>query len=429
MAGYRKVQLPVGEVEAGPFARRRLRAARPRLRPGGNPDLPRHGLRRAGAHPRRWPGPRLLLAPAWGGDLTQIRARALDNGVWVVTAGYDVPSAIIDPAGEIRAQTWKGRRRRHRRSSSVDLGAKVRRPWVGDWHSAVLKQRRIGRLRRPPGGGTMKHEAIDIGPRRRRGRCSRARRSPGRAARRPRCFSVLARPRTGAADHAAAARTSSTVAWAAGRRAPRALRGGAHRGGPRRAPEELREKAARASSAAPDRSGRRSTPRSSGRSTRDGYRIEKMIFESLPGFHVTALLYVPDGPVRTASPPSSWRAATPRSGKAYRGLPGDRRAPRPKRGYVVLCWDPVGQGERSQFWDAARGRSRYNLVCGEHAVLGNLATLAGTSLRPLHGLGRDARRRLPAETRPEVEPSAHRRSPAPAAAGSRRPGSAPSTSA
>jgi hypothetical protein len=51
-----------------------------------------------------------------------------------------------------------------------------------------------------------------------------------------------------------------------------------------------------------------------------------------------------------------------------------------RRGYVVLCWDPVGQGERSQFWDAARGRSRYNLVCGEHAVLGNLALLAGTTL-------------------------------------------------
>jgi hypothetical protein len=47
---------------------------------------------------------------------------------------------------------------------------------------------------------------------------------------------------------------------------------------------------------------------------------------------------------------------------------------------VVLCWDPVGQGERSQFWDEARQRSRYNLVCGEHAVLGNFATIAGTSL-------------------------------------------------
>jgi hypothetical protein len=50
------------------------------------------------------------------------------------------------------------------------------------------------------------------------------------------------------------------------------------------------------------------------------------------------------------------------------------------RGYVVICWDPVGQGERSQFWDASSGKSRYNLICGEHAVLGNLAYLAGASL-------------------------------------------------
>jgi hypothetical protein len=42
-----------------------------------------------------------------------------------------------------------------------------------------------------------------------------------------------------------------------------------------------------------------------------------------------------------------------------------------KRGHVVLTYDPVGQGERSQFWDAERGRSRFGLGCGEHAVLGN----------------------------------------------------------
>ena len=66
-------------------------------------------------------------------------------------------------------------------------------------------------------------------------------------------------------------------------------------------------------------------------------------------------------------------------GKAYPGYQ-EIAVRLARRGYVVLCWDPVGQGERSQFWDAARGRSRYNLVCGEHAVLGNLATIAGTSL-------------------------------------------------
>jgi cephalosporin-C deacetylase-like acetyl esterase len=45
-----------------------------------------------------------------------------------------------------------------------------------------------------------------------------------------------------------------------------------------------------------------------------------------------------------------------------------------------LTFDPVGQGERSQFWDAAKMKSRFNLVCGEHAVLGNPLYLLGTNL-------------------------------------------------
>jgi hypothetical protein len=109
----------------------------------------------------------------------------------------------------------------------------------------------------------------------------------------------------------------------------------------------------------------------------DGYRIEKLVFESLPGIFVTALVYVPDVPGR--KPAVLVACGHSDVGKAfvnYQEIAG-RLA---RRGYVVLCWDPVGQGERSQFWDEARGRSRYNLICGEHAVLGNLATLAGTSL-------------------------------------------------
>ncbi len=110
----------------------------------------------------------------------------------------------------------------------------------------------------------------------------------------------------------------------------------------------------------------------------EGYRIEKIVFESLPGLFVTALVYLPGGP---AGPKPAVLLACGHSplGKAYPAYQ-EIAARLARRGYVVLCWDPVGQGERSQFWDAARGRSRYNLVCGEHAVLGNLAVLAGFSL-------------------------------------------------
>jgi dienelactone hydrolase len=110
----------------------------------------------------------------------------------------------------------------------------------------------------------------------------------------------------------------------------------------------------------------------------DGHRIEKLVFESRPGIHVTALVYVPDSPAgrKPAVLLACGHSAVGKAYAAYQEI-AVRLA---RRGYVVLCWDPVGQGERSQFWDKARGRSRYNLVCGEHAILGNLATLAGTSL-------------------------------------------------
>jgi cephalosporin-C deacetylase-like acetyl esterase len=108
------------------------------------------------------------------------------------------------------------------------------------------------------------------------------------------------------------------------------------------------------------------------------YRIEKVIFESVPGLHVTALVYVPAGPL-ARRPAVLVACGHSAEGKAFRNYQ-EIAARLAGRGYVVLCWDPVGQGERSQFWDAARGRSRYNLICGEHAVLGNLACLAGANL-------------------------------------------------
>jgi cephalosporin-C deacetylase-like acetyl esterase len=111
---------------------------------------------------------------------------------------------------------------------------------------------------------------------------------------------------------------------------------------------------------------------------RDGYRVEKLVYESLPGLHVTALVYVPDGggQMRPAVLLAAGHSPVGKAHPAYQEI----AARLALRGYVVLSWDPVGQGERSQFWDAEKKRSRHNLVCGEHAVLGNLATLAGLGI-------------------------------------------------
>lgn len=117
-------------------------------------------------------------------------------------------------------------------------------------------------------------------------------------------------------------------------------------------------------------------PRITGKIQMEGFSIEKLIFESLPGIYVTALVYVPDDHSRK-HPAVLVPAGHATNGKIHYQVLSQRLA---SRGYVVIAWDPVGQGERSQFWDAKSGKSRYNLVCAEHAVLGNLAYLAGANL-------------------------------------------------
>jgi len=116
--------------------------------------------------------------------------------------------------------------------------------------------------------------------------------------------------------------------------------------------------------------------RVTGRIEMDGFSVEKLIFQSLPGVYVTALLYVPADHSKK-HPAVLVPAGHAADGKFHYQSLSQRLV---GRGYVVISWDPVGQGERSQFWDLAAGKSRYNLVCGEHAAMGNLAYLAGANL-------------------------------------------------
>jgi cephalosporin-C deacetylase-like acetyl esterase len=108
------------------------------------------------------------------------------------------------------------------------------------------------------------------------------------------------------------------------------------------------------------------------------YTVDKLVYESFPGYFVPALLYLPknaaDSIPAILSP--CGHSSVGKADATYQTLHINLA----KRGYAVLTYDPVGQGERSQFWDAVRGRSKFNLSCGEHAVLGNPLYLLGTSL-------------------------------------------------
>src|SRR5688572_26121675 len=84
---------------------------------------------------------------------------------------------------------------------------------------------------------------------------------------------------------------------------------------------------------------------------RDAYTIENVIFESRPGFLVTANLYIPKGrrfplPGVVASCGHSANGKAIDTYQAFcQGLA--------RLGYVVLIFDPIGQGERMQYVDAS----------------------------------------------------------------------------
>ena len=88
--------------------------------------------------------------------------------------------------------------------------------------------------------------------------------------------------------------------------------------------------------------------RATGREQRDGYRIEKVIFESQPRHFVTAILYLPEG-----EPP--FPGVLVPCGHSANGKARDlyQRAPIliAKSGMAALCYDPIDQGERHQLLD------------------------------------------------------------------------------
>ena len=110
---------------------------------------------------------------------------------------------------------------------------------------------------------------------------------------------------------------------------------------------------------------------------RDTYRIENVIFESRPGYFVTANLYVPKGR-KSPMPGVVGTCGHSLNGKAIDSYQSFAQG-LTRMGYVVLLFDPVGQGERFQYLTPDL-KSRYKGGVGEHIQMGNQQVLIGESL-------------------------------------------------
>ena len=111
---------------------------------------------------------------------------------------------------------------------------------------------------------------------------------------------------------------------------------------------------------------------------KDGYRVENVMFCSRPEFWVTGNLYVPTtgkGPFPAVlSPCGHYPLARmlPQYQSAYISLV--------KSGFVVFAYDPIGQGERRQYWNPATDITDVGGPVFEHSMAGQELLLLGERL-------------------------------------------------
>lgn len=111
---------------------------------------------------------------------------------------------------------------------------------------------------------------------------------------------------------------------------------------------------------------------------RDRYRVDKVIYESSPGLFVSANLYVPkrgDGPF----PAVLFQNGHTDDGKHH---PNYQRCCQGlvQLGFVVLTFDPVGEGERIEYPDVSGLRTRLEDSDSEHTIPGKQMLLFGDSI-------------------------------------------------
>ena len=134
---YRKVHLPREEIDGG-------------ITPGNDyptfaTDFGRVGMMICWdvqyADPARalaLRGAELLLMPIWGGNETLAAARAIENHVFLAASGYDHPTYVMDPMGEMLARAEEGKVA----TATIDLAKRYEWPWLGSMRGRYFHELR-----------------------------------------------------------------------------------------------------------------------------------------------------------------------------------------------------------------------------------------------------------------------------------------------
>jgi predicted amidohydrolase len=136
---YRKVYIPREELEAG-------------ITPGSDYPVFRTDFGQVGmmicwdlqyADPARAlarRGAEIILLPIWGGEQALGKARAMENQVFLASSGYDYPTYIMDPKGEILSQASKVG---EAAKAVIDLNRRYDDQWLGNMRERFMKELRV----------------------------------------------------------------------------------------------------------------------------------------------------------------------------------------------------------------------------------------------------------------------------------------------
>ena len=81
-----------------------------------------------------WKGAEVIFVPIWGGNLTVVKTRAIENQVYLVTSSYDMQSAVFDLEGNLIAEANE---EEAVAVIEVDLNEQKLWPWLGDFKSRI----------------------------------------------------------------------------------------------------------------------------------------------------------------------------------------------------------------------------------------------------------------------------------------------------
>ena len=111
---------------------------------------------------------------------------------------------------------------------------------------------------------------------------------------------------------------------------------------------------------------------------KDGYRVEKLIYESQPNYYVTACLFIPNN--AKGKTPAILNPIGHSAQAFRRSIYQEVILNLVKKGFIVLTYDPIGQGERLQYFDLEKGESRVGGSTKEHSYVGAQCFIAGNSI-------------------------------------------------